>query len=387
MKKVLMLTSVASMIDQFNMENINILKEKGFEIHVVANFQFGSTTTQERINDLNQKLRSLGITVHDIAIYRNVFSLMNIKPYKEVKKLINKEKFDLIHCHSPIGSVITRLAAKKARKNGTKVIYTAHGFHFFKGAPLKNWILFYPVECFLSRYTDVIITINREDYNRAKKSFRAGGIEYIPSVGVDTKKFGEVVIDKSVKRKELGINEDSFVILSVGELNKNKNHETIIKSIAKLKNSNISYIICGQGNLENKLNILINELGLQEQVKLLGYRIDIDEISKVSDLFALPSMREGIGLAALEAMAAGLPVVTSNVHGILDYSIDGKTGYACCPRDVDGFAKAINKIIGDSTLRQSMGEYNKKAVMKFDVNKVNTEMRKIYSNESGCKNV
>ena len=247
--------------------------------------------------------------------------------------------------------MLTRLAAREARKKGTKVIYTAHGFHFFKGAPLINWILFYPVEKFCARFTDVLITINQEDYKRAQK-FKAGKVEYIPGVGIDTKKFSEVVVDKSAKRKELGVPVDAFLVLSVGELNKNKNHDTVIKAIAKLNNPNVYYVICGQGTLENYLKDLINELGLEKQVKLLGYRRDIAEISKTSDIFVFPSFREGLSVALMEAMALGLPVVCSKIRGNVDLIEDGKGGYLVEPDDVEGFINAIRRIINENRLKQ-----------------------------------
>jgi Glycosyltransferase len=377
-KKALVVTTVASTLDQFCMSDISIL-QKSYEVYVAANFSVGNNTSKERVKEFKSELQKNNIVVNEINFNRNPFSKDNFLAYKEIKKLINDISFELIHCHTPVAAMAVRLTAKKVRKKGTKVIYTAHGFHFFKGAPLKNWMMFYPIERWLARYTDVLITINREDYNRAKKSFKAGKVEYIPGVGVDTKKFSEAVVDKSEKRSELGLPQDAFLVLSVGELNKNKNHETVIKAIAKLNNPNVYYVICGQGVLENCLKDLIKELGLEKQVKLLGYRRDIAEICRAADVFAFPSKREGLGLAALEAMAFGLPLVTSNVHGIVDYSINEVTGYNCSPTDVDGFAEAIQKMINNEELKTKMGRSNKKVVKKFDIENTCKIMTNIYS--------
>lgn len=380
-KKVLMVANVASSIQQFNMSNIQILQNRGYEVHVAANFEKGSTTSDEHTKEFREELLSKGITVHHLPIVRHTgLNKSNMRAYKMLKDIIIKNKYSLIHCHTALGSVLTRLAARRKRKNGTKVISTAHGFLFFKGAPLKNWLLYYPIERLLARYTDVLITINKEDYNRAKKSFKAGKVEYIPGVGIDAGKFSEVVVDKSAKRRELGIPAEGFVVLSVGELNKNKNHETVIKAIAKLNNPNVYYVICGQGALENYLKDLIKKIGLEKQVKILGYRRDIAEINKASDVFAFPSKREGLGLAALEAMASGLPLITSNIHGIVDYAIDGVTAYCYSPTDIDGVADGISRLANDSNLRNRIGKYNIEAVKKFDIKTVKEAMKVIYKN-------
>jgi glycosyltransferase involved in cell wall biosynthesis len=302
-----------------------------------------------------------------------------ISSYIMVKKLVEKKNYDIVHCHSPIGGVICRLAANKLRKNGLRVIYTAHGFHFFKGAPLKNWLFYYPVEKYLSRYTDILITINQEDYERAKRKFKAKKIEYVPGVGIDINKFQNVAVDKEKKRVELGIAKEAYVMLSVGELNENKNHSTVIRALKRVNNPNITYMICGQGPLEEKLKDLIKGLDLSSQVKLLGYRSDIPEILKVSDLFVFPSHREGLGLAAIEAMASGLPIITSNIHGIKDYSIDGVTGYSCSPNDFKGFASAIKKIISNQEKTKDFVRYNKERVIEFSDDRVLERMDTIYN--------
>jgi glycosyltransferase involved in cell wall biosynthesis len=381
MKRVLMLASVASMIDQFNMSNISILLDMGYEVHVACNFEKGNTCSDKRIQELQEKLRQLNISYHQINFARNIIKInQNIKAYHQVLNLLTMYKYDFIHCHSPIGGLCGRIAAHLTK---TKVIYTAHGFHFFKGAPIKNWLLYYPVERWLSRYTDVLITINKEDYNRAKRKFRTKQVEYMPGVGIDIEKINNVNIDKETKRKELNVASEAFVVLSVGELNKNKNHEVIIKALAEIKNPNIYYIICGQGKLESYLKELIGSFKLENQVKLLGFRNDIAEICKASDVFAFPSRREGLGLAALEAMASGLPIITSNMHGIVDYSINELTGFNCNPSDIDGFIRAIERMINDSEMRIKMGWYNIGAVKTYDLKDVKKTMGKIYNDING----
>lgn len=364
--RILYVTTISNTVNAFLTPHIKMLVDQGHQVDVAFNI----------VQKVNIELIELGCKVHSLEFKRSPLDTKNYSAYKRLKKLITSENYDLVHTHTPVASACVRLACRNMKN--IKVFYTAHGFHFFKGAPLLNWLVYYPIEKLLSRYTDVLITINKEDFNRAKKSFKSGSVEYIPGVGFDTKRFSHVHVDKELKRMEIGVPESAFVILSVGELNRNKNHETIIKAIKKLNNLNIYYVICGQGPMKNYLIELSKKLGIEKQIKLLGFRNDIDEICKASDIFAFPSKREGLGLAALEAMASGLPIITSNVHGIVDYSVDGVTGYSCCPTDVDGFAKVINYLIEDEKLRIKMSKHNIEAVNKFNLNKVKDIMQDIY---------
>lgn len=378
MKKCLMLSTVASTISVFNMNNIKILQDMDYEAYAIANFENNSNVTDDIIESYKNEFEKNNVKWKHVALPRSIFDVKNIvKSYINIKNDIEMNKYELIHCHSPIGSVIARFAARRSRKKyGTKVIYTAHGFHFFKGAPFINWMVFFPLEWLCSFFTDVLITINKEDYSFAKKHMRAKKIEYIPGVGIDTEKIESIAVNREEKRKELGIDGNRFVVLSVGELNDNKNHETIIKAIAKLDRSDISYIICGRGEKEEYLKNLARELGVD--LRLLGFRNDITEICKCSDIFAFPSKREGLGLAALEAMASGLPVVGSHIHGIADYLFDDRTGFGCRPTDADVFSKNILNLIENENLRKNIGRNNIEEVLKFDIKNVSQLMKKIY---------
>jgi len=364
--KILFVTTISNTVNAFLIPHIKMLMEHGHQVDVAFNID----------QVVKPDIEKIGCKVHIIPFQRSPLRKENYLAYKQLKKLISDENYDIVHTHTPVASAIVRLACRHLKN--VEVFYTAHGFHFFKGAAIKNWLIYYPIEKWLSKYTDVLITINKEDYQRAKKSFKAERVEYIPGVGLDTKKFTNVTIDKSAKRKELGLPEDALVLLSVGELNKNKNHEIVIKALVQLNNSKIHYVICGQGPLENYLKYLIKEVGLEKQVHLLGFRRDIAEICKASDMFAFPSRREGLGLAALEAMASGLPLITSNVHGILDYSADGVTGFNCSPNNSEGFAKAINRLILNPELRRVMGQHNLEAVKRFDIDNISKDMARIY---------
>jgi glycosyltransferase involved in cell wall biosynthesis len=378
MKRVLMFASVASMIDQFNMDNIRILQELGYKVDVACNFEYGNTITDETIENLKKTLTVQNIECFHISVPRGYKSIKDaFNAYKQLRELVEKNKYDLVHCHSPIGGVIARLACRKKRKYGLKLIYTAHGFHFFKGGPLKNWI-FYPIEKLFAYYTDVLVTINQEDYNLAKKSFKVKKIEYIPGVGVDTKSFQSVVSDKDLIRKNIGVPQDAIMFFSVGELCRRKNHETAIRALGKATNKNLYYVICGKGQLEQYLKNLCKDLGVEDRVFLLGYRGDIPKFCNASDIYLFPSLREGLGLAAIEGMSAGLPLISANINGIKDYTEDGKTGYCIRPFDVDGFARAMDKLAADDDLRKKIGKHNQYVVKKFDIKNVSRIMCEIY---------
>jgi len=379
MKKALINASVASMIEEFNMENIKILIDLGYSVDVACNFDEGSTISKDKIKKLKVKLHKMNVEVYHIPIPRKITSVKGIYiSYMKTKRLMEKERYSLIHCHSPIGGVISRFANYRLGKKRGRLVYTAHGFHFHKTAPLKNWIIYYPIEKLFSKFTDVLVTINSEDYNRALKKLKARNTIYIPGVGIDTKSINNIFVDKYAYRETLGINPNSFVILSVGELNDNKNHEVIIDALSKLHNKKITYIICGIGPLEEYLVNKIKSKGLVDRVILLGYREDIFEIAKSSDVFAFPSKREGLGVAALEAMACGLPLITSNVHGINDYSINGVTGYKCPPNDIESFKRILITLYKNKNLINDIAQNNKKSAIKYDVNKIREDLINIY---------
>ena len=301
-------TVVKTHINVFHLPYLKWFKKRGYEVHVAAKNDF---INEPCIIPNCDKY-------YDVKFARFPFSKTNIKAYKQLKKLIQENNYEIIHCHTPVSGVLTRFAARK-NKN-TTVIYTAHGFHFFKGAPLLNWLIYYPVERFCARYTDKLITINKEDYGRAKqfKLRKNGKVYYVPGVGINLEKIQNLKVDIKQKKKELGISKNIPILLSVGELNKNKNHEAVLQALSKLKEKNFIYLICGRGVLKEYLERKIQELHLENKAKLLGYRSDVIKILKTADLFIFPSKREGLPVSVIEAMAAGLPVIASNVRGNRD---------------------------------------------------------------------
>jgi len=382
MKRALILASVASMIDQFNMNNIKILQELGYKVDVLCNFDFGSTISDERINELKNELTSIDVDYYNVLIPRSIFSIKQIiVAFNQIKSIIRKNVYDIVHCHSPVGGVLGRLACKEERKKGLRVIYTAHGFHFYKGAPMLNWLIYYPIELVCSHFTDDLITINNEDYLIAQKKMKSKRVVTIPGVGIDVKNFKSKRINKKKKKEEIGIPTDGFVLLSVGELNKNKNHQVLIKAISKIDADNIHYLIAGEGVLNKYLIKIARRFKVEKKVHMLGYRRDVGELLQIADIFCHPSYREGLPVAVMEAMAAGLPVIGSNIRGVNDCCEDNVNGILCNPCKPDDFSHAIKRLLNNKEEMIIMGEKSLDRVNKYNITNVNEVMKKIYSNK------
>ena len=356
---------------EFHIPYLKMFKEEGWETAVAARNDYENPS---------ECVIPYCDTYYNILFERNPLKPGNLKAYQNLKKVIDEGEYDIIHCHTPVGAMLTRLAAKQARKRGTKVFYTAHGFHFYKGAPAVNWLLYYPVEKWLSRYTDVLITINKEDYKRAK-TFKAGKVCYVPGVGIDLKKFNARNVNKEQKRKEIGVSADDFVLLSVGELIPRKNHEVVIRALSVLKQADkllhLEYVICGRGVHESELKKLAEELGVAEHIHFLGYRTDISEICNCCDLFVFMSHQEGLPVALMEAMACGLPAICSNIRGNTDLIEDGVCGLivASAAEDV---AVAVMQMWENPEMRYGMATAALSAVKKFDLVSVEMKMKEIY---------
>lgn len=375
MKKVLIVTHVSGFVPQFEMNNVRYLQNKGCQVHYAANFNAVSYGHD------NDRLKGTGVICHHIPFVRSPFRAQNLSIYKKLKRLVDQEEFQLIHCHTPMGGVMARLAAKSARKKGTRVIYTAHGFHFFRGASWPNWLFYYPVERLLSRLTDVQITINEEDYERARH-FHAGRVVRIPGVGVDTARLSsKTVEDRKQLRCSLGARPEDVVLLSVGECIPRKNHEIILQALQQLPKTRILYLICGQGELKERLESRAKELKVDGQVRFLGYREDVARIYEAADIFVFPSLQEGLSVALMEAMGKGLPAVASRIRGNTDLIQEGQGGFLVEPKDVGGFAAKIRDLIKSPDLRTQMGQYNRQAVKAFDQEKTNEIMAEEYDKE------
>lgn len=379
MKKALELASVASMIDLFNMDNIDILKDLGYKVDVAANFESGSITSDVRVKEFRKELKNDGIRTYHFPIPRNIFKISGIiESYKLIKKLCKDNQYEIIHCHSPVGGVIARLAARETRKNNTKVIYTAHGFHFFKGAPKLNWLLFYPIEKYCSKFTDCIITINKEDYKRAKTKFKAKEVKYIPGIGVHVDEIQNIKVDKVKLRNEFKLKDSDFIIMSIGELSVRKNHKVVIKALSKIHNKKIKYLIIGFGELEVELKSLVKKLNLEDRVVFTGYRKDAKAILHIANIFAFPSLQEGMPVSVMEAMAVGLPIVASNIRGNNDLIENGVNGFLYDCYDIDAFANGILSIYNNQKLAEQMNQNNMYKIINYNQLTVKNLMKNLF---------
>ncbi len=371
MKKVLFVAHVDSHIRHFHIPYLKYFKEKGYEVHVVTS------------NDENETFPYCDVK-HVISIKRNPFKMDNIKAIKQLKKIINDEKFDLIHCHTPMGGVITRLAAKKVRKNGTKVFYTAHGFHFYKGAPKINWMIYYPIEKYLSKYTDVLITINHEDYELVKNNFKAKRIELVHGMGVDDKKFNNEPLkdEEYIKlKKELNIQDDDFVMMYVAELNKNKNQIMLIEMMKEIikENPKIKLFLVGKGKLENDFKEKIKDYNLQNNIIMLGYRNDVNKLLKLTNLCVATSKREGLPINLVESELSGVPVVATKNRGHIEVIKENINGFIIDTKEA--MISKIFELYENRNLLNSLKNNARNSVMEFSLDNALKEGINIYESE------
>lgn len=352
---------------------IRILLDSGHIVDIACN---------ENISQIPSYYREWGCTVYDIDCVRTPFSITNMHAIRQLQQIVKDNSYDIVHCHTPIAAFCTRIACKNLRKEGIRVFYTAHGFHFYKGAPLKNWLFYYPAEIICAHFTDTLITINQEDYVLAERKMKAKQVVYVPGVGIDVDKFRNTVVDRTTKRRSLGIPDDAFLLLSVGELNANKNHQIVIRALAALNDPSIHYAIAGNGILSEYLTTLAAKLGVGDRVHLLGYRNDVAELYKMADVDVFPSIREGLGLAAIEGMAAGMPLICSDNRGTRDYAVNGVN--ALVRGDIIDYSEAIDRLRVDRQLREKLGRTGSQDVERFSVHDVNCEMLRIYGEEYSC---
>ena len=375
MKKVLFVASVAKKhIMVFHLPYLEWFKNNGYEVHVCANNDY------ENRQECNIPFCD---EFYEVPFERSPLKKENILAYKKLKNLINQNKYDIIHCHTPIGGTLGRLASKNAKRNGTKVIYTAHGFHFFKGASYKNWLIYYPVEKWLSRYTDLLITINQEDYDAAiNRKFKSKKVVLVNGVGINLEKFQPQTEEKKLSlREKYGYNADDFILMYAGELSYRKHQNLLISVAGKLKDRipNLKILLAGNGDLEEQFRKQIEDLSVHSQVELLGFRKDIDNLMNLADLAVSASRQEGLPVNVMEAMATGLPLVVTDCRGNRDLVTDNENGYVVGIDDVEKFADSVEKLYRSKELRQKFGEKSLENIKRYSLENVLKEMGAIYS--------
>lgn len=383
-KNILIVTTTHDFLWKFERENVKILQQLGFTVHYAAN------ENEPAYSPYRQKLETLGVQFHHIDIARSPFLLKeNREALRQLIKLVEAFRIQAIHCHTPVGGLLGRLAGRMTRTPKPIVLYTAHGFHFYKGAPLWNHLAYYQAERQMARYTDIMIVINREDYEKAKKFHlkKGGRLFRIPGVGLNREIFSPFSPEeKQARRKNLGIAEDDLFLLSAGELNENKNHGAILEALAKMKRrgenpASIRYGICGDGFLRDTLRQQVKTLGLEETVEFYGYCPDIQNYLGCADALIFPSRREGLGMVGLEAMAMGVPVIAADNRGTREYLEHGKNGFVCNYDDIDGYIRGIQWIGSLSADRKAgLSRQCTETAKAFDKAHTNAIMRRIYAN-------
>lgn len=394
MKKALIVTRVSGFVPQFEMNNVQILQQMGYEVHYAANFHtivYGKD---------NHRLDGTGIIRHQIDFDRSPFSPKVRISYRQLKELMEAENFDLIHCHMPMSGVVARLAAQSVRReSGRKVpvLYTAHGLHFYTGAPWKNWI-YYPIERFLARYTDRLILINEEDYKRAQHFKVRGSVEHTMGIGMRLERFadyqkteyragGSWSPDKAAVYERYAVPKEHALLVSVGELTKRKNNIVMIEAMQELKDVPVTYLICGSGPMEEHLRTRARECGVEDRVRFAGYVQDVPALLKEADGFVFPSFQEGLPVAVMEAMAVGLPVIATGIRGITDLIEHTKGGYLVDDWAAENYAVKVRRLFEGRmaksetdrvTRRQQMGAWNREQIKKFALPVVDHKMRSIY---------
>ncbi len=378
-KKALLVATVGGFVPQFEMNDVKLLRELGYEVHYAANFDV-------TMYDVDfEAVKKSGMVLHNICIQKSPAALSrNLKALRQLVKIINSERINLLHCHTPMGGVLARIAALLSVRS-PRVIYTAHGFHFYDGAPVFNWIFYYPVERLLAHFTDVIVTINSEDYARANNFHlnSCGKAVKIPGVGLEPERFMHK--GRNI-REQLGVPDTAFHIVSIGELNENKNHKVVIEAIKYIldkkltveKGRNIYYTICGRGSSSERLKELTESLGLGEYINFAGYRSDVENILASADCFVFPSVREGLGMAALQAMAAGVAVIASDNRGTREYMNSGQNGLVCIQNTSVCFAKAIMRLYNNDELRKKLAENARKTTENFSLERTEYIMKSVY---------
>lgn len=368
--KVLFAATVYTHLAAFHLPFMRLLQEQGHEVHAAASPDEGR----------KDEVESLGVTCHDIPFARSLTSPRNWRAYRELRALLRRERYGLIHVHTPVAAWLTRLAAR--RSNQGPVLYTAHGFHFFKGAPWTHWLLFYPLERLAARWTDGLVVMNAEDLARAKgMGFVEGENLFLAhGVGVDLTYHFPRSTDGERLRAGLGLSPQDSIVTCVAELIPRKNHRQLLAAWPQVVREvpNAHLLLVGDGQMRDTLEIETTKSGLPN-VRFLGFRRDVPQILQTADLLVLVSRHEGLARCIMEAMAVGKPVVATDVRGNRDLAEDGVTGLLVEVGDVPGLAHALIRLLRDSLLRQRMGEAARAKVQDYALGRVLGEMAAIYS--------
>lgn len=365
MKKVLYVTTVSRTINAFLIPHINMLLDNGYEVHCACSID----------KPVDKELQRRGVKIFEVPFSRNPLGIGNIKAFIKLEELQRINDYDIVHVHTPIAAIYGRLL--KLNFPSLRIIYTAHGYHFLKGGSKLGWILYYPIEKIMAKFTDVTININKEDYEITKEKLKPKKCYLLNGVGLDLDKYKKLSSKEiQEKRKEFGLKDKDFVVLMVAEINKNKNHIQLINAMDILKDKypNIKVLCIGDGRLKESLEKQIILRNLQNNIFMLGYRLDVNKLINISDIGILLSRREGLPRNIMEFMACGRKVIATDIRGCRDLICDETIGTLVNVDDYESTAKAIEKyyILNDKSFEVS------EEIRKYDIESINSELLKIY---------
>lgn len=365
MKKVLYVTTVSRTINAFLIPHINMLLDNGYEVHCACSID----------KPVDKELQRRGVKIFEVPFSRNPLGIGNIKAFIKLEELQRINDYDIVHVHTPIAAIYGRLL--KLNFPSLRIIYTAHGYHFLKGGSKLGWILYYPIEKIMAKFTDVTININKEDYEITKEKLKPKKCYLLNGVGLDLDKYKKLSSKEiQEKRKEFGLKDKDFVVLMIAEINKNKNHIQLINAMDILKDKypNIKVLCIGDGTLKESLEKQIILKNLQNNIFMLGYRLDVNKLINISDIGMLLSRREGLPRNIMEFMACGRKVIATDIRGCRDLICDETIGTLVNVDDYESTAKAIEKyyILNDKSFEVS------EEIKKYDIENVNIELLKIY---------
>ncbi len=341
--KVLYVATVFSHICEFHLPFMEIFKQRGYEVHVAG---------KDNLAEKDGRKLQFTDKAFDIPFTRSPLTKDNFRAFQILKKIIKEEKYDLIICNTPVGGLLSRLAAWRMRRRGTKVVYIVHGFHFYKGAPLLNWLVYYTLEKIQSFVSDKIITINNEDYLFAQKHFSCP-LAHIHGIGVDEKKFFPVTAEeKKHYREKFGFQEYEKLLLCIGEFNQNKNQVMVIRALPTVieKHPEVKLIFAGTGDLQPMLQATAEELKVLDHIVFLGYNRHLDEYQHAIDMVVSCSLREGLPLNIVESMMSGNPVVAADNRGHRELVDGDRNGFLVAINDCEAMGRRIVELLDNLDL-------------------------------------
>ena len=374
MKRALLLAPMGSVHRRFNQANIAALQSLGLQVELCANFENGNGPEIHN-QSFVEECGIRGVKTHSIPFARHSLT-GSLKCLSQLKELLSREQYDLVHTHTETGGLLLKLA--HSEKGKSKFIFTPHGMSFWKGSSLKSQLVYRPLERWICSAMDMNLGMNMEEMENLEQ-WNKRTAHYVHGVGLNVARMQNPSRSREQMREEFGLTESDKFIVSIGELDDNKNHITVIKALATLGRKDFKYVVCGVGPNKDMLLAEAECTGLKENVILAGYRSDIPDVLNAADIFVFPSFHEGMPVSALEAMACSLPVVCSAIRGNVDVVKDGDNGYLFKPSDVDTLSRQIALLMDNEALRQQMGAKNKEIVREFSLGAVTEELKAIYS--------